>query len=86
MLIANALDRSQTERHTCPKFEQVIQEVVQSAEFLHCQYHDGHLVIRGTVDSYLQKQTAQEAVRQLPGVRAISNQLQVRSSTTTATR
>lgn len=38
---------------------------------------DGHVVIRGTVSSYFQKQMAQEALRHLDGVDAIDNELEV---------
>ena len=37
----------------------------------------GHVVIRGTVSSYFQKQMAQEAIRKLDGVQAINNELEV---------
>lgn len=44
---------------------------------LRFETHDGHVVIRGTVSSYFQKQMAQEALRNLEGVRAIDNELEV---------
>mgnify|MGYP002621692092 CR=1 FL=1 len=37
----------------------------------------GHVVLRGVVGSYYQKQLAQEAVRQLDGVDTIENYLEV---------
>jgi len=42
-----------------------------------CQYEDGLLVLRGTLSSFYQKQLAQEAVRNLEGVRQIRNEIQV---------
>ena len=38
---------------------------------------DGHVRIEGTVDSFFQKQMAQEVVLRLDGVQQIENQLQV---------
>ena len=37
----------------------------------------GHVVLRGEVNSYFQKQMAQEAVRHVEGVERIENQLEV---------
>ena len=37
----------------------------------------GVVVLQGTVDSYFQKQMAQEAIRHVDGVELIDNQLQV---------
>jgi len=42
-----------------------------------CEYQDGLLVLRGTVSSFYQKQIAQEAVRNLDGVRQVRNEIQV---------
>ena len=42
-----------------------------------CEAHDGHVVIRGEVGSYFQKQMATEAVRKLNGIEQIDNQLEV---------
>lgn len=39
--------------------------------------NSGVVVLSGTVDSYFQKQMAQEAVRHLDGVQQIDNQLEV---------
>jgi osmotically-inducible protein OsmY len=41
------------------------------------QYENGMLVLRGTLSSFYQKQLAQEAVRNLEGVRQIRNEIQV---------
>lgn len=37
----------------------------------------GHVRLRGVVNSYYQKQMAQEAVRSIEGVNAVENQLEV---------
>jgi osmotically-inducible protein OsmY len=39
--------------------------------------HQGHVVLRGVVNSYYQKQMAQEAVRRVEGVQSIENHLEV---------
>jgi len=38
---------------------------------------DGRVVIKGVVNSYFQKQMAQEALRKVEGVREIANELEV---------
>ena len=38
---------------------------------------EGHVVLRGVVKSWYHKQMAQEALRQVVGVRQIENQLEV---------
>ena len=38
---------------------------------------EGHVTLRGVVGTYYQKQMAQEAVRHVDGVDAISNELEV---------
>ncbi len=45
--------------------------------FLRFEASEGHVTIKGTVGTYFQKQMAQEAVRHIEGVAAISNQLEV---------
>jgi len=37
----------------------------------------GRIVLRGNVDSYFQKQLAQEALRNIDGIEEIENELQV---------
>ena len=39
--------------------------------------HHGHVVLRGVVNSFFQKQMAQEAVRHVDGVEYIENELEV---------
>ena len=44
---------------------------------LHFEHQDGRVVLRGIVNSFYQKQLAQEAVRRVDGVDHIENQLEV---------
>jgi osmotically-inducible protein OsmY len=44
---------------------------------LRFETENGRVVLRGTVNSYYQKQMAQEAVRRLDGVEQIENHLEV---------
>ena len=44
---------------------------------LRCEYRHGLLVLQGRVQSYYEKQLAQEAVAGLPGVAQVVNQLEV---------
>lgn len=82
MLIATIKDefgfeKQRGEEKSSSKFEEVIREAGVFGKELHCRLHEGRLIIHGQVASYCQKQTAQEAVRVLPGVIEITNQLQV---------
>lgn len=44
---------------------------------VHFQTKNGRVIINGSVDSYFQKQMAQEALRQIEGIKSIENQLEV---------
>lgn len=44
---------------------------------LRCEAAEGHVVLRGTVRSYYQKQMAQEMLKTVDGVATIENQLEV---------
>lgn len=44
---------------------------------LRVETHQGHVVLRGVVNSYYHKQLAQEAVRRVEGVQSIENHLEV---------
>ena len=44
---------------------------------LRCEAHDGRVTLRGVVDSYYQKQMAQEVLRRVDGVNQIDNELEV---------
>jgi osmotically-inducible protein OsmY len=46
------------------------------------EYDDGLLVLHGTLASFYHKQLAQEAVRNLEGVRQIRNEIQVHQAVT----
>jgi osmotically-inducible protein OsmY len=48
-----------------------------SARTLRCEAAEGHVVLRGTVRSYYQKQMAQEMLKTVDGVDTIENQLEV---------
>ena len=50
-----------------------------SGRTLRFEEHDGHVVLRGIVGSYFQKQMAQEAIRRIRGVLRIRNELEVLS-------
>ncbi|MGY8767560.1 MAG: BON domain-containing protein [Pirellulales bacterium] len=50
-----------------------------SSRQLRFENKEGRLVLKGTVDSYFQKQMAQESLRQIDGVNEIENQLEVAS-------
>ena len=44
---------------------------------LRFEEQDGHVIIRGVVNTYFQKQMAQETVRHIKGVEKIENDLEV---------
>lgn len=44
---------------------------------LRFENHSGHIVLRGFVGTYFQKQMAQETLRRVEGVQAIENDLEV---------
>lgn len=44
---------------------------------VHFETHEGRVVLHGTVETYYQKQMAQEALRRLDGVHHIENNLEV---------
>ena len=44
---------------------------------LRCEASEGHVVLRGIVGSYYQKQMAQESVRHIDGIVSIDNCLEV---------
>jgi osmotically-inducible protein OsmY len=48
-----------------------------STRTLRCEAAEGHVVLRGTVRSYYQKQMAQEMLKTVDGVDTIENQLEV---------
>ena len=44
---------------------------------LRTETSEGHVVLRGKVQSYFQKQMAQESVRKIDGIKSIDNYLEV---------
>ena len=52
--------------------------VVLSDEPPHAAVHDGWVTLRGSVTSDFRKKTAEAVVRELAGVRGITNEIQVR--------
>ena len=62
---------------------QIENAIIQNPHFNHrkmrLQMKRGHVVLRGEVASYFEKQMAQEALMVLDGVETIQNQLQVQS-------
>ena len=42
-----------------------------------CHYHEGMVFLRGRVNSYYQKQLAQETIRNVAGVEQIFNEIEV---------
>lgn len=64
-----------------PLASQVAQAIENSphvaAAQLTYETHHGHVVLKGTVGSYFQKQMAQEALRHIDGLDQIDNELEV---------
>jgi len=64
-----------------PLFEQVTSAIEGNPHLTRQQVdfstESGHVVLRGTVGSYFQKQMAQEAIRRIEGIDRIVNQLEV---------
>jgi osmotically-inducible protein OsmY len=52
----------------------------QALKAITCEYHDGVLILEGSVPSFYQKQVAQELVASLGGVQQIDNRLVVQSA------
>lgn len=65
-----------------PALESRVHDALQQSPYLtnrklRFEAQQGRVVLRGTVNSYYQKQMAQEALRRLEGVHHIENQLEV---------
>ena len=61
---------------------QQLQEATSNSPYIsrsgiEVEHEDGHVVVRGTVSSFFQKQMAQEELRRIDGVRSIDNRLSV---------
>lgn len=52
----------------------------QALKTITCEYHEGVLILQGSVPSFYQKQVAQELVASLGGVQQIDNRLVVPSA------
>ena len=61
--------------------EQMSDAVVHNPHLKQRQVHfetdNGRVIINGSVQSYFEKQMAQEALRQIQGIKSIENQLEV---------
>jgi len=74
----SSLIMADTETRTPSKFQEVIREAGVAIDNIACSFRDGQLRISGHVRSYFEKQLAQEAIRNLPGLSLIQNDLKVR--------
>lgn len=62
--------------------EDRVQDVIDHNPYLtkknlRCEASEGHVILRGQVRSYFQKQMAQESVRRVDGIVSIENCLEV---------
>ena len=61
--------------------QQINSAVIHNPHLNHRKMHvtteSGRVIIRGTVQSFFQKQMAQEALRNIDGIESIENQLEV---------
>ncbi len=65
-----------------PLFERIHEALtmnphVPSRRRVQVEAADGHVVLKGNVRSFFEKQMAQEAIRRIDGVQMIENQLEV---------
>jgi len=72
------------DEHQTPLVERVVTALERNpyvaGRTLWLKTEQGHVILRGVVGSYFQKQMAQEAVRGIDGVEQISNELEVASA------
>ncbi len=65
----------------CPLFERISDALTTNPHVpshqVQVEAQDGRVVLKGKVNSFFQKQMAQEAIRRLDGVQQIENLLQV---------
>ncbi len=71
-----------TEPATPHRIDQMIEEAIATSPYVarskvNIEQRGGHVTLRGTVDSYFQKQMAQETLRRIDGVARIDNRLVV---------
>ena len=62
--------------------DKIVQSAINDSPYLAkrnlcCETHDGRVVLRGQVKTFFQKQMAQEAVRNIDGIKSIVNCLEV---------
>ncbi len=67
---------------TIVRLEDRVQEVIDHNPYLvqrnlRCEAKEGHVTLHGEVESYFQKQMAQESVRKIDGIVSINNCLEV---------
>jgi osmotically-inducible protein OsmY len=64
-----------------PLFDRICDALVSNphvpSQLVSVETNDGHVVLKGNVSTFFQKQMAQEAVRRIDGVQQIENLLQV---------
>jgi len=72
--IANGLDAANTERAARRCLETSGYEALKA---IRCRFRSGTMFLTGEAPTYFHKQLAQEAIRTLATVRAISNQITV---------
>jgi hypothetical protein len=72
--IADALDAANTERDAQRRLEASGYEALKA---IRCRFRRGTMFLTGEAPTYFHKQLAQEAIRSLPTVSAINNQITV---------
>jgi osmotically-inducible protein OsmY len=73
--IADGLEAANVERAAQWRLEASAYAALKTVR---CRFRQGTLVLNGRVPTYFHKQLAQEAIRALPGVTEIANQISVR--------
>jgi osmotically-inducible protein OsmY len=72
--IADCLETANIERAAQWRLEASAYAALKAVK---CQFRKGKLLLSGQMPSYYHKQLAQEAIRDLPGVSAIVNEISV---------
>jgi hypothetical protein len=72
--IADGLDAANTERDAQRRLETCGYEALKA---IRCRFRGGTIFLTGEAPTYFHKQLAQEAIRSLPTVSAINNQITV---------
>jgi osmotically-inducible protein OsmY len=79
--IANGLEAARVERSAKLRLESSAYAALKAVK---CRFGHGTLLLKGDVPTYFHKQIAQEAMRALPGVSHIANDIRVRRDARTA--